>query len=305
MALRAVHATVYRVEALARLESPANPSQLDSLLLEAVALAPTNPGRHLSAPARLAEGLLEGLRRFGLVRREGGKLVTTEAGSAARRGETYPASAFERRVFHLIDNAPTAAAQFLQLPVNLTLPSTEAGDTFSLRPLREAATRPDEWKRSAGFPTDVRQVYDAGDNGDDLPVWLRVPVVRAESLTAALVKAEAASGQWLAFAVRPDVGFALAGSEPILRLGETVATAVFPEIAAQPDWIGTFRAVCAARGWAAEDVEACRVVVEGIRLRVTVPARLAGATRAVADDGWFLAGEGRSRAAASVEIVAE
>jgi hypothetical protein len=306
IALRVVHATVYRVEVLTRLESPATPDPLDRLLLDAVELAPSEPGLPMFLPESVAEGLLSGLRRIGLVRRNHAGFSATEAGAIARRGERYPAPVFERRIFHLIENGPTAAAQFIPLPVNMMLPpALSPGDNLSLRPLEGAISRPDEWKRAVGFPTDVRHVYRTNEDADGPPAWLRVPVVRAETLTAALVKAEAAAGQWLGFAVRPEAGFALAGSEPILRFVELAVSMVFPEIAVPPDWPGAVRAGCTARGWPNEDVEACRVESDGLRLRVTVPSRLTGELRAITDDGWFFAGEGRSRAVAIVEIVAE
>jgi hypothetical protein len=301
-ALWVAHLTVYRVEALARTEHPATPDPLHRLVLDAVDVGPADLDRRLRLGRPAQYRLLDELERAGLVVRSAGGFVLTESGRAARRGDPYPAPSHARRVFHLVENRPTAAPHFLPLPPDLRLSTAPVPtEGFELGPLRESASRPDDWKRAWGFPADVREVLGPGEGGavNGTPAWQRVPLVRAERLTAALVRAaDAAVGPWLGFAVRPDAGFALAGSEPIFRLGDSAAEA-FPELARPPDWASAWRAWCESRGVPGE----ARLEVEGVTLRAGVPAGAEGVR--VGAEEWVLAGEGRSRAAARVELAAE
>jgi hypothetical protein len=86
---------------------------------------------------------------------------------------------------------------------------------------------------------------------------------------------------------------------------------IFPELGEEPSeetWRLAWRAWCEQRALPAAEAAACSVERKGERLRLTAPGALVERLRAARSDvlkgeTWLLAGEGRIRPAALVELV--
>jgi hypothetical protein len=86
----------------------------------------------------------------------------------------------------------------------------------------------------------------------------------------------------------------------------------FPELARDPPieaWLEAWLGWCQPRGLPAAEAASCDLETQGIRLRVMVPPGLLGRLQtshgeALRGKAWLLAGAGRTRAAAQLEIVA-
>src|SRR5262249_19527844 len=111
----------------------------------------------------------------------------------------------------------------------------------------------------------------------------------------------------LGFPVRAD-GWAL-GREPVLKLED--GAALLAPLGAAPapeDWRHAWQVWSQQRSLPGSEVEACRLEWVEHRLRVRAPARLIDRLRATRSDAlkgeaWLLAGTGRVRPAAMIELV--
>jgi len=130
-----------------------------------------------------------------------------------------------------------------------------------------------------------------------------------ERLAAVLV--QAADGRLLGFAVRPEA-WELRAEAPVFTLDEHWPE-VFPRLA-EPlpaeNWRQAWQTWCQPRGLAGLGAEACPVEPAGHLLRVRVPPRLMERLRTTRSDAlkgeaWLLAGAGRLRSAALLEVVEE
>jgi hypothetical protein len=340
-ALRVGHLLLHRVEAMTRCHRPYRPGAFPLVLLRALALepagrphppgAPSNnhageaPGegqlRRLDVCLRLGRPLLlqalQSLARQGLV--QGGPQTGWAPAPAGRqaleRGEV-PRDCYERRTFYFLEREPAGggarpAPAFLPLRSEAGLPWAAGDDWgFDVEVLRACLGRPPEWKRRRTFPAEVADVLPADPAAADFPAWQRVPLDRPEHLAAVLALVPGAGGPRLVgFAFRPE-GWALDLEEPVLALDEGWAEDL-PEVRVDPGpgaWQAAWRQWCGQRALPAAEAEACGLEPAGVLLRVRPGARLLERLRVARSDAlkgeaWLLAGTGRLRAAARVEVL--
>jgi hypothetical protein len=134
----------------------------------------------------------------------------------------------------------------------------------------------------------------------DLPEYLFVIFIETES---------AGPGRLLGFAMNPASGSIEAG-EPVISVGPSWSEAL-PDLAveaSQETWKAAWQGWGSQRGFPPADLLACQMECSGLVLRTLAPRRLVARLRelrseALRGETWLLAGAGRSRAAARVEIV--
>ena len=140
--------------------------------------------------------------------------------------------------------------------------------------------------------------------------WRRVVLTRPEQFPVALLLTAAGSDgeRLLGLGIRQE-GWLLQSREPALVLGQ-VWREVIPELAKDLEadlWTQAWRSWCQPRGLPTGEVDACRFQYHSCRLRVLAPSRLIERLRALRSDvlkneAWLLAGAGRLRTAARVEL---
>jgi hypothetical protein len=301
------HLILHHIEALVELSPGQRPlAPLADVLLawlahQGGAVPLVRLAHDLPQVSGLLPELLENLASRGLVRQENDTWQLTEAGrqpAAAR--PPAPANLYERRGFFFTDTRPPL---FLALGLDAAqpLPPPSAWH-FDLAALQASIREPDEWKVRHGFPREVLCLVPATGAAED---WRTVVVDRP--MQALLVLVEAAEEQVLCFSVRSE-GWAL-GHEPVLVLAD--GTARLLPLGADPGpegWRHAWQVWCQQRSLPGADVEACRLEAIDHRLRVQAPSRLIERLRAARSDAlkgeaWLLAGTGRVRPAAMIELV--
>jgi hypothetical protein len=303
------HLVLHQVEALVEASVPAPPlAALADALRSHLAdhPGPVPPPRlagDLALDARLLAEVLADLQTRGLAWPDADGWRLTEAG---RQPMTRTASAerrLQRRSFCFSASQPP-----LFVPLAATAPQLLAAAPalrFDLAVLEACVRESEAWKVRHGFPLDVLRVVRAGDSPDD---WRAVAVDLPAQALLALVEVAARTGTvLLGFPVRPD-GWALA-REPALNWPDG-AEQLAP-LGAEPGvevWRHAWQMWCQQRSLPGGDVEACRLEVVGHRLRVQAPARLVERLRTARSDAlkgeaWLLAGTGRVRPAAMIELV--
>lgn len=322
------HLLLHGVEVLACRKQTRRPDRFTRLVLDAIAC---RPGENLHGyesrlhlgPQLLAQ-VFHRLQAEGLVRSEpaGAWSLTALGRTAQTRGE-YPQTTYERRVFHfVVGTEPGQPARFLHLHKAVTVPWPATADwQFDVACLAECLRQPPAWKRRHGFPLDVDGIVglaadgttsagDCADPGPEVPEWQRVIVEQPEHLVAVLVLTAAEGGERLqGFPVRPD-GWALDSTEPAFSVAEGWQE-TFPELAVEPSadqWRLAWRAWCQPRSLSPAETDACSLQCHGCQLRVTAPRKLIERLRTLRSDAlkgeaWVLAGEGRLRAAAQIQLI--
>src|SRR5262249_37650842 len=140
--------------------------------------------------------------------------------------------------------------------------------------------------------------------------WQRVVLDSLETLALVLIRTATSAGEpvVLGFGVRSE-GWALE-PEPILTLAEG-REEVLPDLAEElppAAWRQAWQVWCQPRSLPPADVEACRLERVDHRLLVHAPSRLidrlrAARSDAVKQEAWLLAGDGRTRPAALIDLV--
>jgi hypothetical protein len=323
------HLLLHRVEALVCLQQHFRPDRLSRLLLQALSLnrsAPVSSRRPLQElEARLHLGsqilrrALHQLEREGLVQPdETAAWVLTPLGRASLEQEECIRTAHERRVFHFVQSeVPDHVPHFLRLMGPVTQPCpVNSSWQFDASLLDACVRRPREWKERHGFPPEVQEVLGLDQSsgvrnrGPLSEAWQRVILDRPVRLPAALVLTPVEGGgeRLLGYAIRPD-GWVLEVAQPIFNLGADWPT-VFPELTVEPSpelWQQAWRAWCQPRGVPGPDIDRCTFQRQPGRLLVTAPTRLVQRLRSAKSEVfkgevWLLAGGGRIRAAAQVEL---
>jgi hypothetical protein len=328
------HLFLHRIEALARRRRPFRPEPFPTLVLHALALELPGPVNS-HAPAAVADEqlrrldgrlhlgrqllvqVLGGLTRQGLAQGDSlrGWALAATGRQVVELGEV-PRECYERLTFAFVQRessagggSPPPAFLAVRAAAGNPWPAGE-GRGFDMAALRACLDRPASWKQRHDFPADVAEVLAPEGPPDDVPAWQRVLVDRPEHLLAVL--AAVASGrdsvQLLGFAALQE-GWALQAAEPVIVLNEDSA-AELPELrpsTALQTWRQAWRQWCQQRGFPGNEAEACAVEPAGVSLRVRAGARLlerlrAGRSDALKGEAWLLAGEGRVRAAARVEV---
>jgi hypothetical protein len=188
---------------------------------------------------------------------------------------------------------------------------------FDIRALHACLAQHEEWKRRHGFPLEVGEILEpepgpppSAATMHPSPAWQRIIIDRPEQILAVLVQTGAPEhGQLVGLVVRQD-GWVLQSSTPLFTLGSDWPQ-VFPDLTREPSpeaWRRAWQAWCEPRSIPAEETQACILEPSAGRLRIAVPPRLMARLRATRSDvlkgeAWLLAGEGRVRTAALVEVI--
>ncbi len=298
------HLLLHRVEALAEVVRPEPVNGLHRALLGSLAAG--------GCPEGLEPGILSRLTReltaAGLVSRTDAGLRPTDAGRRALATGTRDAGSRERRTFYFVDNSELGRQPHF-LPVLRPGAAVTPPETWGFDPqlLQDAARQDPRWRQRFGFPADVAAIRLPLP---DAPDWQEVVLDRAERLfaVAAQLTAQESGPRFVAFACQTE-GWVLDAGTPSVDMGEGWAEAL-PDLATDPpaeSWRAAWEQWCQPRGLPPAEVAACRLERQGHQVRVTVSRRLMARLRELRSDAlkgetWLLAGTGRSRAAARVEV---
>ena len=308
------HLLLHRVECLVRAGRRRPLDAFRAALLRQLAAA--MPLENLRVDRELLGRWMRELTTEGLVQSADGWRLT-ERGWFALESDSYTVYVEERRVFTFLDGSESGRP-----PSYLAL----AGPTLDLAPppgwrfdavaLEECVRRPEEWKTRHCFPTEVEAILaprapsqpspDAGGwqgrgtAGD----WRRVILDRPEQILLVFVTdGAAASKRWLGFAVRPE-DWVLQVQAPALTLGEG-SEDLLPDLGGEPSpeaWRQAWGEWCQQRGLPAADADGCQVRAEEGRVLAVAPRSLISRLGGDRLDAWLLAGTGRTRVAAPLEI---
>jgi hypothetical protein len=301
------HLVLHQVEAQVEAVVGAHPLAplADALLARLVRqTGPVGPAvlaAELSIDSRLLEDVLANLEARGLTHHEAEGWVPTEAGRQPISRRAPPAHRLERRSFCFSDGQPPL---FVPLAPSVAHPlPPPPAFRFDLAVLEACIRESEAWKARNGFPPDVVRLVRPGTTDDPSAVAVDRP---AQALLA-LVEVPARAGTMLVgLSVRAD-GWVL-GREPVLTWPDgTEWLRVLGGDPGPEGWRHAWQVWCQQRSLPGSDVEACRLEVIGHRLRVHAPARLVERLRAARSDAlkgeaWLLAGTGRIRPAAMIEL---
>lgn len=296
------HLPLHRVEALVEAHSTALLPLLAPTLLSRLASSPPRSAATLAAELALdlslLRDLLDELARQGLVECTGDDMLRLSATAAA--GARPATTLHQRRTFTFLDERPPC---YLPLPAGAAAPLDPAGAWhFDPGTLRHCVGQSDEWKRQTGFPLDVRRVLAPADLAAD-ESWRAVVIDQAAQLP--LLLTEMADGRLQGLAVQTD-GWLLP-AEPLFQLpagglpGDLLA--IEPE-----GWRQAWHGWCLQRSLPGGEADACQLESIDHCLRVNAPGRLIERLRqarsdALRGEAWLLAGSGRFRAAAQIELI--
>jgi hypothetical protein len=331
------HLLVHRVEALVRLRCSLPLAVFDRLALETVG---RNPGastaelsRRLHFEPQMVRQVLTRLAAADVLFERAPSCweVTPRGQQSLEHGELI-GQAHERRSFHFLEpETPGAGVHFVKLVASRSSPCPPPSDwAFDVSALTSCVRQPAQWKQRHGFPEEVESIVlraapdekrSSEGNGvnDDAryldkrnPMrWEQVVVDHCEHLVSVLILVAGADGaeSLLGFAVHPE-GWVLESSRPMLALDGGWRD-VFPgfEGAANEDaWRQAWRGWARTSALAEAAVETCKVRFEGYRVRVYAPLSVLEPLRrarseALRGNVWLLAGQGRTRVAACLEVL--
>ncbi len=317
------HLLLHRVEALVALQKPLHLDPFLRLILRAVAVGPGQTAEQLDQLLHLGCSLVRQILR----RLQSEKLLQVDASGGwsltllGRQGMeqgSYPCSSLERRGFYFVQSEqPAGSPHFLDVrnhPATVPWQATD-GWQFDAAILQACLQQPAAWKQHTGFPLEVQEIVGLGtsipSSGISPQAWERIIFDQPLRLMAALVTVRASeSGEkLLGFAVR-EVGWILQAAEPAFVVN-TAWSETLRDLPAEPAtdlWRQAWREWCQPRGIPAPEVDACILQRQDCRVRIIAPSRLVERLRAVRSDvfkggAWLLAGTGRLRTAARVELV--
>jgi hypothetical protein len=254
----------------------------------------------LHADGGLLAVLLIDLERSGLVRQQaaGWEITPTHRTDSFHAGNA--SSRRERRSFCFVAENPPL---YLPLVPAAATPLSPPPDwSFDLATLEACVRQSEKWKTAHGFPREVVRILHPADTRED---WRRVPLARAEQALLVLVES-GEGGQVAGFPVRAD-GWTL-GKEAVLSVpgGAAVLSPLLGDIGPEA-WKQSWQLWCQQRNLPPGEAEACQLELAGHRLVVRAPARLVERLRGARSDAlkgeaWLLAGSGRVRAAARIDL---
>jgi hypothetical protein len=310
------HLLLHHLEALARLEQPCPLDAVNRHLLEFLLLVPGQTAEHLAARLhvgrRLIGDLLREMAGDGLVCSDAASGWTvTERGALAIEQGCFARITHERRNFYFVKpEQPAQVPPFLCLNGVRGLPwSAEDNWHYDRGALVACLARDQAWKTRHNFPLDIAGIVDLDEPGAP-PLWQRVIIDRPERLTVVVVRigSEPQNDGLLGFAVHQD-GWVLQVAQPAFNLAADWSE-VLRECSMEPSldaWREAWSAWCRPRDLPANDVAACQLERRDYRLLVAAPSRLVERLRAARSDvfkgeSWVLAGQGRLRPAALLEL---
>jgi hypothetical protein len=311
-ALWMAHLVLHRVEALVRRTKSIDADVFTQLTLRALADGESEAGVEalLSLDRQVVGRMLNELREQGLADKDNSASWTlTGAGREALTHGRYQWSGHERQVLHFVENEAGRPPHFLHLLQPCTLPWSPAGDwSFDVGLLIQCTEQSSRWKLDHGFPSEIETVLGLRDS-PAIPPLQRIVVDWPCYLPAALVLAPAEDGErLLGFAVQTD-GWVLQ-QQQVAFVVTADRQEVFPDLANPPgpeQWRNAWQRWCQRRG--IPDVEAEQSALEHTehRIRIRTPGRLierlrSARSEAFKGEAWLLAGTGRIRMAAQIEL---
>src|SRR5262249_50134882 len=272
--------------------------------------------QHLHLGRQVLTQLLHNLNAAGLAESDGaGIFVLTALGHTAFASGLYSYVPLERRLFcFFAGETPELPPLFLNLRDPVLLPWPVASDwSFDPDILRSCVRQPKEWKEQNGFPPDIEEIClqsAEGGTGEVLSDWQSVVLAGAARWFGLLVwTEESAPGRLLGFGIRQD-GWMLDAAKPVFDLKAGWQEVVLEATHDVPleQWQRPWQTWCQQRGLADSRSEMFPLERAGHRLRVFAPWRFIERLKqarsdALKGDAWVLAGDGRIRAAAVIEIV--
>lgn len=305
------HLLIHRVEALVRSSRSVPLEDLTRLVLEALApgLTPAGLAARLAVSQVVARRLLQQLQADELTQAnaDGSWTLTALARHALAQG-SYTRLEHERRAFAFVENEAGQPPHFLNLLAPADSPALVGPDwTFDVSQLRECVRNSADWKQRHGFPLDVLEIADSPDPAG--PPWQAVVLDRPTSLPVALVQVSGDEGARLhGYALEP-AGWTLHARQALFKVaGEW--SPVFPDLVNEPtpeQWHEAWHAWCQRRGLPTVEADASLLERHEHRVCVRGPARLldrlrAARSEALKGEAWLLAGTGRVRRAAQLEV---
>jgi hypothetical protein len=276
--------------------------------------APENHLADLQMDRQVLAQLLRELTAAGLLYRNGSeRWDLSSAGRHVLETGSLAVPSEERRTLYFVDNS-TLHGPFHFLPLQRPRsvagsPPEPASARFEIASLEKCIHQPLEWKTRHHFPTDIEAFLPPRSDASLEANWQRVILDSVESLPFVLVRMAASAGGTvvLGFAVRAE-GWALE-TEPILTLAEGWEE-VLPDLGAEPSpqaWRQAWQTWCQPRGLPRSEVENCRLERADHRLLVYAPPMLIERLRtarsdAIKQEAWLLAGDGRTRPAALIDL---
>lgn len=314
------HLLLHQVEALVGLTRSCRPDPFTLLTLKALASGPTLAAleKRLHLERALVRQLLRQLEADRLAEAvPSDQWTLTPLGRQALDEGSYLGIGYQRRVFYFVESEESGQApSYLHLAQPLCDPWPAAANWgFDVGLLEASIHRSTEWKQAHGFPQEVHSVLGIEATSPGGPAqaesWQRVILDRPERLATALaLTGRPGEGERLVgFAVQPG-SWTLQTAEPAFVLGAAWPE-VFPDLAQEVSvdlWRQAWRTWCQPRNLPAPDVEACALQQRDYHLSVLVPHRLLDRLRSARSDAlkgeaWLLAGTGRLRAAALLDVV--
>ena len=296
--LRLAHLLLHRVEALVRVAKAHSLDPLRTALLGQLAAAV--PLDRLRVEGEVLRRWLGGLAADGLIESAGGGWRLTDQGRGVVDSGAWTASIEERRSFLFMEEDDRdRLPRFLALH-GPALPLAPPPDwRFNAAALEACVRQSAEWKARHGFPTDVEAVVAPPGPGAGPADWRRVMLDRPEQMLLVFVPSTDLPSRQLGFAVRPE-GWAMQLGAVALELPAEEGPAEEPSAEA---WREAWRRWGQGRGMSADDAAACRVEPLEDRIRVSAPQGRAPRLGTERSEAWLLAGTGRVRVAAPMEIV--
>jgi hypothetical protein len=288
---------ILRVDALVRVRRGATFDPLQRFLLEmlscnAATTAELGTGTGFGEP--FVRHHLTLLRKRGLVASAAERWSITELGRAAVASGECVAHALERRTFSLL--LPERPGEFpVYVPIHTSgTPLPIPAGAFDLSHLNRFIHQSARWKELFDFPREIEAIIQPGD-ADESPAWLRIPIIRAERITGAIIHT---IERLLGFSVKAE-SWSLQAAEPMFRLPSEVASD-WPELAdpGPEAWRAAWREWARSHRLPPDDVETAELHLEDYRLRVRGSSAVEEKVRSAAADAWILAGLHRSRRAA-------
>jgi hypothetical protein len=300
---------LHHVEALTEVACPCTPDPLQQALLRRLSYpssALATALESLPVERSLLLRYLRELARHGWLDQGPAGWQLTSAGRDVAVGAASCRHR-QRQGFHFLDNAAwQLPPHFLRLAHGRPHPAAPPADwSFDPGVLRRCLGQEEGWKRRHHFPAEVAALVEPAQAPGD---WRAAVVDFPEQLDLALVEVR---DRVLLGCGTEAPGWRLEG--PALELREGWEE-VFPDLLrglGTDDWRAAWADWCRPLNLPADEVAACRCEQAGHRLRVRGPRRLVERFRggprgeALAREGWVLAGSGRSREAAAIELTEE
>jgi hypothetical protein len=239
----------------------------------------------------------------------------TAAGRHALETGAQVVAAEERRTFYFVDNTPSHRPPHF-LPLRHTSPGDRglapdvAAGAFDLRELEACIRQPAPWKTRYHFPADVEALLPPRPEDSPAANSRCVVLDSLEQQALVFLRTDGPSGELtlLAFPVRAENW--MLDPEPILTFAGGWQE-VLSDLSEEPPpeaWRQAWQAWCHPRGLPSSEVDACRLERVEHRLLVRAPRRLierlqAARSDAIKQEAWLLAGTGRTRTAAQLELM--